>query len=418
MGIIGINGIGRTHIRLAQQNDQVKLTALADTDESSLRKQAARLKVRGFHDYREMLAAGDLDLVTIATPHGLHAQMGMDCLEAGLHILVEKPLATQIGEAEALVKIARTRNLRIAVGHQYRFHRSSKAVKKLLDERSIGEVQRVLWTWVALRKDRYYRDKPWKGSWQQAGGGVVMNQASHDLDLLCWFIGPAMSVTALMGNQAHDSEVEDIISASVRFANGAMASLQFSINHPHAYSVRQLDGERGAIVFPDVRSLTRDAADRVLLGTYPQPLAEAIASDAIPPATRWQAVKLPRLKLGASYRSVQLLEHVIPKPVLRRWDREISRRLLNRDPIMLRRGLFTAPINAYATLFDDFLAAIRDGRESAVSGESSLPALELINAIILSAAKRKTIDLPLDRDEYREFYGKQVGIERSLTRLT
>jgi len=246
----------------------VKLAALVDVDAALVNKRSEGLGVRGFTDYRDMLDAGIVDAVSIATPHHLHGVMGLDCLKAGLHVFIEKPFANRVSEADAMLSVAQANNLQICVGHQYRTYRSSRTMKRLIDLGAIGGIKRVLWTWGEFRPESYYARDIWRGTFRHAGGGVLMNQASHDLDLICWMIGNPVQVSALVGNQLHKAETEDIACANVLFTNGAFGSFQFTINQPRGYSVRQIAGDRAIIVIQDVRSLTSDQNDRVLLGTY------------------------------------------------------------------------------------------------------------------------------------------------------
>lgn len=125
-GVIGIRGAGRDHCRLVLKNADAELAAVADIDKSTVDETARELGVRGFTDYRELLDAGIVDAVSIATPHNHHFPMVMDSLNAGLHVLSEKPIATRVSEADAMIKTAKDRKLKHSVCHQYRIHRSAR----------------------------------------------------------------------------------------------------------------------------------------------------------------------------------------------------------------------------------------------------------------------------------------------------
>ena len=143
-GVIGIKGIGGKHVSMAQEHENIELTALVDLDEAVVKAQSQGLGVRAFTDYRELLAAGIVDAVSIATPHHLHAIIGLDCLKAGVHIFTEKPLATTVSDGDALIETAKARNLKICVGHQYRTYRTPQTMKHLIDTGAIGDIMRVL----------------------------------------------------------------------------------------------------------------------------------------------------------------------------------------------------------------------------------------------------------------------------------
>ena len=358
-GVIGIKGVGSKHVSMAREHENVELTALVDLDEAAVKAQSQELGVRAFTDYREMLNAGIVDAVSIATPHHLHAIIGLECLNAGVHVFTEKPLANRVSDADAMIETAKAQDLKICVGHQYRTYRTPQTMKHLIDTGAIGNIMRVLWTWIAFRPESYYARDIWRQTWRHAGGGVLMNQTSHDLDLICWLIGEPVQVSAIIGNQFHQIEVEDVVCANVLFENGAFGSIQLTINQPIGYSIRQVAGDKGMIAIPDVQSLAGDAEDHFLLGTYANSLTELVdgtASIAGQPEVSWQ-------------------------------------------PVELRDAL-----GGHDALMDSFIDAILNGGEALVNGVSARPAVELINAIVLSAMRKKTVDLPVDREEYDELF--------------
>ena len=357
--VIGIKGVGGTHVNLAREHENVELTALVDLDEVSVKAQSQELGVRGFTDYRELLDAGIVDAVSIATPHHLHAIIGLECLKAGVHVFTEKPLANRVSDADAMIKTAQAGGLKLCVGHQYRTYQTPQTMKHLIDTGAIGNIMRVLWTWIEFRPAGYYARDIWRQTWRHAGGGVLMNQTSHDLDLICWLIGEPVQVSAMIGNQSHQIEVEDVVCANVLFANGAFGSLQLTINQPRGYSIRQIAGDKGTIAIPDVQSLTNDREDHILLGTYEDSLTELVERTtriAGQPEVSWQPVELRDEPAG------------------------------------------------HKVLMDSFIDAILNGGEPLVNGVSALPTVELINAIVLSAMRKKTVDLPVDREEYDELF--------------
>ena len=231
-GIVGIKGVGSQHVSLAQAHEKVELTALVDVDAEFVTKQAEEFGVRGFTDYREMLDAGVVDAVSIATPHYLHSIIGLACLNAGVHVFTEKPLANRVSEADAMIQTAQAKDLQICVGHQYRTYRTPLTMNNLIETGKIGGIMCILWTWIEFRPESYYARDIWRGTWRHAGGGALLNQTSHDFDLICWLIGESVQVSAMIGSQLHQIEVEDVVCANVLFANGAYGSIQLTINQP------------------------------------------------------------------------------------------------------------------------------------------------------------------------------------------
>jgi UDP-N-acetyl-2-amino-2-deoxyglucuronate dehydrogenase len=426
-GVIGVKGIGDLHADLIQRSDAAELTALVDIDADVVRQKATERRVCGFTDYRDLLAAGLVDAVSIATPHHLHAPIALDCLHAGLHVFVEKPIATRVSEADAMLEVAAARARKLCVGHQYRTFRSSRVMKQLIDDGSIGDVMRVLWSWGAFRPHRYFELSPWKGGWRTAGGGLSTYHLIHDLDTICWLMGRPVQVSAMLGNQLHDIEGDDILSAAVRFENGAYASIQASLNAPGSHSVRQIAGDKGIIVIQDARSMTYDHGERILIGTYEDALDASAAELPNPldePRVSWRAIELDDGGGGPGTGARGWLGRLMSlkaKPPLRPTDDA-------RGP--LPSGL-AALLDTFATeprprphglslLMDSFLNAILHGGEPLVDGESSRQSLELANAMALSAIRRKTVDLPLDREEYdavfEELSTGQARVPRSRSR--
>lgn len=393
-GVIGIKGVGKRHIKTALENENIELVALADIDSDVVVEKARHLGIQAFTDYRDLLSAGMVDAVSIATPHYLHATMSLDCLHAGAHIFKEKPLAIRVSEADQLIQAAGARNLKICVAHQYRLHRSSKVTKELIDTGALGNIMQVLWTWHQFRPETYYTRWPWRADFERAGSGVLINNVSHDLDLICWLFGQPVEVNAMLGNQLHTAQIEDIAFANMLFANGALGAFQSSLNRQHGYSVRQIAGDKGVLLFPDVKSLTRDENDKLLLGRYPDSLTKLVSKDSAPsaqPPIDWQQIILPG-------------------------DESYIRKLTNPKKVMQKLGLLPKAklLSPHSVLMQSFVDAIIDGGQPLVNAENTRPVIELINAIILSAFTKKTVNLPIKPDEYDELFEQ---ISQGATRI-
>jgi len=398
-GVVGIKGIGERHCLYASQNTRAELVAVVDIDSDFVGKKSAELGIRGFTDYRDLLERGIVDAVSIATPHDRHSDIAQDCLNAGVHTYIEKPISTNVSEAEKIVALAKSRKLKICVGHQYRLFDSSQIIKQVIDKGDLGKIRRLLWTWGVFRPHSYYARWPWKGTFRQAGSGILAYHALHDLDLICWMIGKPVQVTAFMGNQYHHAETEDFTCASILFENGAFGSLQFSINHPSAYSVRQIAGDKGILVMPDVKSLTYEQAEEILLGTYQGKLScmmTQFVGEFDEPGISWQI-----LKRSADTCIAQHTTQVGESP----WKRLLSHKngwwsgRAIRKPNIQSDKPWVDPI---CRLVNEFIDAILEDRAPLVNGESTLPAIELMNALLVSATRKKTVDLPIDQHEYDE----------------
>ncbi len=383
-GVIGINGIGKYHIRRVMEDERVELAALVDVNEESLRAVASELNVSGFLDYRDLLDADAVDAVSIATPHHLHAEIGLACLKAGVHIYLEKPFANRLSEVDAMLAEAAFRKLKICVGHQYRLHQSPQTMKYIIDSGELGRVMQVLWTWAEFRPESYYERDAWRRNWHTAGGGLLMNQASHDLDLICWMFGRPAAVSAEVMTQLHDMALDDAFSASIVFEDGALATLQMSINRPRAFSIRHVAGDRGILVMPDVRSLTGDERDLIRVGLYEDRLTTL-------------NVKLPgpHMQPGIEWRTISDSGH-----------RRLHEKLLRPARLWRKLGVLKQQkkTTGLPILLRSFVDAVLTDGEPLVSGTSARAAVELINGILLSAVRKKPVQFPVDAAEYDELF--------------
>ncbi|MBI2952104.1 Gfo/Idh/MocA family oxidoreductase [bacterium] len=369
--VVGVKGVGRGHLNSIRQAPDAELVAVCDLDREAVERVARDLNARPFTDYRALLSAGGIDSVSLCVPHGLHAPMTLEALDAGLHVLVEKPIANTVAEADRVVEKARAKGLTVATGHQYRTFKAARTMKRLIEEGEVGAIYRVLWTWLELRPESYYARDVWRCTWKGAGGGVLMNQTSHDLDLICWLAGDPVEVSGMIGNWGHAAEIEDFVCATVRFANDALGSIQLSTITPRGLSLRQISGDRGTVDVRDVRSLASDADDEVRLGRHSPPVQSCIQNAGAITAqaeTRWETV-----------------------------------------PYAPGEG-------GHATLVRDFVSAARNGRDPLVPPEEARRVVELINAIVLSSFTRRTVRLPVDREEYGELFRRLCGGEAQTPR--
>lgn len=393
--VIGISGVGNSHIKFIRGNPDATLIAIVDSNEETLNKKGAELGVKVFTDYRDLLKNNLVDAVSICTPHNLHYKMTMDCLDAGIHVLVEKPLANTVSEADKIIQKAKEKELIVSVGHQYRTHRSSQIIKNIIDSGRIGKIMRVLWSWSSFRPETYYKNKPWHATWEESGAGVLMNQVSHDLDLICWLIGKPTEVNAMIGNQLHSAEIEDIACANILFENGAHGSFQFSINQPQAFSVRQIIGEKGAIFFNDVKSLMNDMNDEITLCIYEDDVNNII-NEKWNPTINVETGKLLDLKKKKPYKKLR-------KKIRAQIERKV-RNYLN-PPEKVSWLNWNNPIG-HKALINNFIESIVNNSKPMIDMESTHTTVELINAIILSAMKKRNVSLPVNRIEYNELFNE------------
>jgi predicted dehydrogenase len=206
-----------------------KLVAVTSRSESHAQEFARKWGAKLWYtDYEEMVQKADLDAVVINSPHFQHFQMAVDAIDAGLNVLVDKPMAINLKEADRMIEAAKNKNVKLGVILQSRFDPVYRRIKAAVEEGKFGNLilgdVAVKW----LRTQEYYSSNPWRGCWATEGGGALINQAIHTVDLLRWIMGPPKCLWAQMDAFAHKIDVEDLAVAAIRFENNALGTVQGS----------------------------------------------------------------------------------------------------------------------------------------------------------------------------------------------
>ncbi len=225
-GLIGCGRVAPRHAQSLIQLPETQIVSVADIREDRARRFSAEYGAQAYTDYHDMLARPDIDAVTVCVPSGLHAQVAIDVLQAGKHVLVEKPIALNLADADRMIATARKAGLRLGVVLQNRYNSPVQQVRTLIDQGRLGKLYlgSVCVRWY--RPQSYYEDG-WHGTLSM-DGGALMNQSIHHLDALQWFMGPVASVYAYTATLAHTMESEDVGVAVVRFRSGALATIEGS----------------------------------------------------------------------------------------------------------------------------------------------------------------------------------------------
>lgn len=236
--VVGCGDVSSVHFEALAKLQGVRLVGVCDTDPGRLAAAVQAYGVPGYPDHLSLLAAVGPDVVHVTTPHNMHASIAADCLERGVHVIVEKPLAHTLEEGERLVRAAKASTAKIGVCFQNRYNATSQALHALLSSGDLGAVQGASATVMWQRSADYYRSRPWRGSWEGGGGGLMMNQAIHTVDLLQWLVGDVVSVsghaaTRFLGDTI---EVEDTAEFVAEHAGGVRsafyATLANAVNAP------------------------------------------------------------------------------------------------------------------------------------------------------------------------------------------
>ena len=237
VALVGCGRISRNHFDAVARVPGLRLTAVCDIVEPRARAAGERLAVPWFTSYADMLAADAADVVTVATPSGLHPEHGIAAARAGMHVVSEKPMAISLDGADALVRACDDARVHLFVVKQNRLNPPVQLLRRAIEKGRFGRIflanTTVFWT----RPQEYYDLAPWRGTWA-FDGGAILNQASHYVDLLQWLVGPVESVMAKTATLARQIEAEDTGAAVLRFRTGAIGVIQVTmLTHP-----RNLEG--------------------------------------------------------------------------------------------------------------------------------------------------------------------------------
>ena len=225
-GVVGL-GMGKHHCNAIQTAPNARLVAICDTDPERLKPSAEDYHCKAYNSFEEMLKDDEIDVVNIATPSGSHTDLGLKAAAAGKHIIVEKPADITAPRINQLLAASRQYNVRIAGIFQSRFEILNNHIRDAVQTNKIGHLIGVHGHLPWYRAQSYYEGKhgSWKGTWDMDGGGSLMNQGVHTVDLLQWIGGPVESVMGMFGVFGHEIEAEDQTVALLRFANGAIGTL-------------------------------------------------------------------------------------------------------------------------------------------------------------------------------------------------
>jgi UDP-N-acetyl-2-amino-2-deoxyglucuronate dehydrogenase len=261
-GIIGCGMISRFHWRAIEDVRAAKLVACFDSFPAAADKLAEESGCKTYHDLKEMLADPTVQIVTIGTPSGAHMEPAVAAAKAGKHVIVEKPLEITLKRCDAIIRACKENRVKLSTVFPSRFHDSSIEMKRAIDAKRFGRLTLgdayVKW----YRTQAYYDSGKWRGTWELDGGGALMNQAVHSVDLLTWLMGPVAEVTAHAATIAHERiAVEDDLVATLRFENGALGVIEASTAVYPGYLKRiEIHGSDGTAVMEEEDIKTWDFA--------------------------------------------------------------------------------------------------------------------------------------------------------------
>lgn len=246
-GIIGCGAIAEFHIQAIQAIEEAELIMVSSRDYDKAASLAARSGCSFVTDYRQLIHHDDIDIVCVTTSSGSHSQIGIDVLEAGKHLLVEKPIAMTAEEADRLIFSAERLELNLGVVSQRRFEAQHQWLKRMIDEGKLGKLLLLEAACPLYRTQAYYDSASWRGTVAH-DGGAMLNQGIHMIDLLLWLGGSVKSVQAKLATQTHEMEAEDLGLAILSFENGAYGTMMASTSiQPGFTPTLCVYGDKGSV---------------------------------------------------------------------------------------------------------------------------------------------------------------------------
>jgi predicted dehydrogenase len=343
----GVLGMHRPALAL----ETVELVGASDINATLGEKNAGELNCPFFADHKAMLSATKPDVAVILAPHPFHASLAVDCLNAGAHVLVEKPIAVQLSEADAMIAAANLNKKLLAVSFQQRFRPEIRLARDLLHSGQLGRLLHVDMFINWFRTKAYFGSASWRATWRGEGGGVLMNQGIHDLDVLCYLLGTPKRLTAWTRTHLHTIEVEDTVQAMLEWED-CLGSFHTSTAEAGRKDSLELIGTEGTL-----RVTPGGLSGRV----FDMPLEEFISER----------------KSGFEQPGMRPLEHPLPEG----------------------KG-------DHVSVYKHFHDAILKGEPLLTSGEEARKSLELANAMIYSSYTNQAVELPLDSQRYNELLEK------------
>jgi predicted dehydrogenase len=348
IGVVGVGGMGQGHCAYMHQLDVGELTAVADSAAQVAEEVGRQHKVPYFVKHTDLMDSGLVDAVLIATPHYQHPPIAIDAFKRGLHVLSEKPIAVTVKQAVRMIRAAERSGKVFSVMYQMRSEPLYQAAKKLIQEGRVGDLVRVNMILGMYRTQAYYDSGGWRATWTGEGGGVLVNQGPHGLDMFAWLVGMPKLVTGQTRTRLHEIEVEDEAFALLEFPGGAHGYLFAGVIEAPQTHRLEITGDRGKLLIE---------GDELKFWELETPTREFT----------WKSNEM-----WATPKS-QLVKVPLPK-------RETGHISITRN----------------------FCRAILYGEELIAPGAEGLWSVELANAMILSSYRNKTVQLPVKRNEYEE----------------
>ena len=282
-GLVGCGGISTQHIEAMNAVEGARLVAVSSASAARARTAGERWGVPWTTDLDELLARDDIDAIAVTTPSGFHAEVALAALRRGKHVLVEKPAALSVDDVDRLISEGRRQGRLVGAILQRRFEPAVRALREALSAGALGRIVLIVGESINHRPQSYYDSAGWRGT-RALDGGVLMNQAIHEIDLVCWLGGPVTSIAAHVATLGHAMEAEDTATVTIRFANGTLGEIvATTCATPGIEQEVRVYGDTG-----HVRILGEEPAEWNVPGVPrpgPEELGAGLVPDAMSPAT-------------------------------------------------------------------------------------------------------------------------------------
>jgi UDP-N-acetyl-2-amino-2-deoxyglucuronate dehydrogenase len=363
--IIGSGKVAHYHAQALKNIAGSDFVSICSRNIQKGRMFASRYDVKFYLDIATMITESDVEVVIVCTPHPIHAASAIAAMRAGAHVLVEKPLASSLEDCDAMIQAAKENHVQLGTICQRRFYSPVQRVKKAIETGKIGRPILGTVNMLGWRNEAYYSSDPWRGSWKGEGGGVLVNQTPHQLDLLQWFMGPIDELFGVWSNQNHAYiEVDDTALAIVKFKSGGLGNIIVSNSmNPALFGKVHVHGENGASI-----GVQTDGGAMFIAG---------VTSITEPPVN----------DLWTVHGEEEMLEI---------WKKEDSSFFQSVD----------AMVYFYSLQDEDFINAVIEDKKPLVDGEEGRKTVEIFTAIYRSNRDGRPVKFPLKPEYAADFDGR------------
>ena len=361
VGVIGLGIMGQGHLKTLKSIQSCKVAAICDSESwrfDALKKEKLiDENVKCFTDYKELIKNGGCECVAVVTPHPFHLTISEFAFNAGLHVMCDKPITVTVAEADRMIAAWKDgKNLKFSTMYTLRTKPHNRIIKEWITSGKLGAIRRVEMTCTTwLRTQKYYSSQPWRGTWKGEGGGLLLNQAPHDLDLISWLFGPCRSIWAKTARRFHKIETEDEVIAVLTMGKGFPVTFYATTGEAPGKNYIEIVGDKGTLIKND-----KDLIFRKL----PEPVSKIITG------------------------SSELF------PVVKSEDIKID---------------IPAESDGNRIIFEELLDAIihnRPNKTLTAPGNDGIHSVEFANAMLMSSLTGKEVSLPINRKSYNALFNK------------